>query len=454
MDIILPAVRPQPTQAEFLSAQSRYVGFGGARGGGKSFAIRLKAILLAFNYQGIRMLLIRRTYPELLENHIKPLCMNTLGYAKYKDSDKTLTFIGGSTLKFGYCDNEADALQYQGQEFDVIFIDEATQLTEYQYDCIRACMRGVNKFPKRMYLTCNPGGVGHGWVKRLFVDREYRPDENPDDYTFIKSRVYDNLALMESDPDYVRTLETLPDDLRRAWLDGEWDLFAGQYFSEWRRDKHVLRSAPEIPDHWTRVIAMDYGLDMLAVVWGAFGEDGRGVVYKELCRPDLPVQQAAEALIGACMPDEMNRDGRTVDVYAPPDLWARAKDTGKSVSELFWERGVHFVKADNNRQSGWMNLHDWLRDGDDGVPWLTFSPACPECARCIPLLQYDKRNSLDCATEPHDITHAPDAVRYLVQARPRRAKPLDVRTSAQKELDEYKHRRFSGNRGGVRIINR
>ena len=448
MDIVLPY--PQPKQKEFLSAKTRYVAFGGARGGGKSFAVRLKAVVLALRYPGIRMLLVRRTHPELLENHIKPLCEMTVGYAKYRDTDKTLTFITGSTLKFGYCDAENDVLQYQGQEFDVIFVDEATQLTENQYNWIRACLRGVNDFPKRMYLTCNPGGVGHGWVKRLFVDRDYTADEKPEDYTFIKSRVYDNQALMDSDPDYVRTLETLPPDLRKAWLDGDWDLFAGQYFSEWRRDVHVLDTVPEIPGHWTRVIAMDYGLDMLAVVWAAFDEDGRGIVYKELCRSDLPVQEAADAILDACTAEE--KRGAVADVYAPPDLWARSKDTGKSIDELFWERGVHFIKADNNRVAGWMNLHDWLRKADDGVPFLRFAPNCTECIRCIPLLQYAKNNSLDTATEPHDITHAPDAVRYLVQSRPKPAKEPDKRTHEQRQIDEYKSRVFQNRRGGVRIV--
>lgn len=438
-----------------MLAESRYVGFGGARGGGKSFAVRLKACGLGLHYPGnpgIRMLLVRRTFPELLENHIKPLVALTAGWAKYRDSDKTLTFPGRSVLKFGYCDNDADVTQYQGQEYDVIFMDEATQFTEYQFDCIRACMRGANAFPKRMYLTCNPGGIGHGWVKRLFIDREYRPGEDPDDYTFIRSRVYDNKALLRADPDYLRTLETLPDELRKAWLDGEWDLFAGQYFSEWRRDLHVLDAEPDIPDHWTRVCAMDYGLDMLAAVWAAFDEAGRGIVYRELCAPDLPVAEAAGRMLDACAPRDLNRVGG-LDVYAPPDLWARTKDTGKSIAELFGERGVRFYKADNNRAAGWMNLHDWLRCGEDGVPWLRFAPSCRECARCIPLLQYDKRNSLDCATEPHDITHAPDAVRYLIQSRPRRAKAPDTRTADEKLTEEYKRDRFS-RKSGARILRR
>lgn len=450
MEIILP--RPQPKQREFMAARSRYVGFGGARGGGKSFGVRLKARSLALVYPGIRMLLVRRTYPELMENHIKPLVSDTAGWARYRDSDKSLTFATGAVLKFGYCDSDADVLQYQGQEFDIIFMDEATQFTEYWFDCIRACLRGVNGFPKRMYITCNPGGVGHGWVKRLFVDREYRPGEKPEDYTFVRSRVYDNAALMQADPDYLRTLESLPDDLRKAWLDGEWDLFAGQYFSEWRRDVHVAEDA-QIPDHWVRVCAMDYGLDMLAAVWAAFDEHGHGIVYRELCAPDLPAAEAARAILAASLPSERNARGG-VDVIAPPDLWARAKDTGRSIEEIFRENGVWFSKADNNRVAGWMNLRDWLRVGEDGVPGLRFLSSCRECVRCIPLLQHDKRNSLDCAGDPHDITHAPDAVRYLVQSRPPRAKALDLRSADERMIDDYKRSRFSGNRGGAHVIRR
>lgn len=451
MDIVLP--EPQPKQMEFMKARSLYVGFGGARGGGKSFAVRLKACGLSLNYPGINMLLVRRTYPELLENHIKPLTMQTSGWATYRDSDKTMRFITGSTLKFGYCDTEADVRQYQGQEYDVVFMDEATQFTEYQFSWLKATVRGVNDYPKRMYLTCNPGGVGHGWVKRLFVDREYRQDENPEDYTFIASRVYDNHALMESNPEYVRMLETLPDDLRRAWLDGEWDLFAGQFFTEFRRDVHVIDGTPEIPAHWTRVIAMDYGLDMLAVVWGAFGEDGRGIIYKEYCAPDLPVAEAAEAIRAMCSPEEIGADGRIM-VIAPPDLYSRAKDTGKSIAELFRDRGIWFHKADNNRANGWMNLKSWLRKDDDGVPGLRFAAACRECVRCIPLLQYAKGNSLDCATEPHDITHAPDAVRYLVQSRPRRAKPIDATTPEDRMLSQYKRDRLAPRQTSGRVVRR
>lgn len=221
---------PNPKQAEFFQARSRFVAYGGARGGGKSWAVRQKAMLMALRYPGIRILLLRRSFPELRENHILPLLAQLRGVAEYKETEKAFTFPGGSRLRFGYCDREADVMQYQGQEYDVIFLDEATQFTEFQFQTLTACLRGANPFPKRFYLTCNPGGVGHHWVKRLFVDRDYKEGECSEDYTFIQARVYDNQNLMEHDPGYVQMLKNLPEDLRRAWLDGEWNIFAGQYY--------------------------------------------------------------------------------------------------------------------------------------------------------------------------------------------------------------------------------
>ena len=145
----------------------------------------------------------------------------------------------------------------------MIFMDEATQFTEFQYSTLTACVRGANDFPKRMYLTCNPGGVGHALVKRLFVDRDYRGSEREDDYIFIRARVTDNPALMEKDPEYVDMLKNLPPSLREAWLMGNWDVYAGQFFTEFDRALHVVEPF-EIPSHWRKYVAVDYGLDMLA----------------------------------------------------------------------------------------------------------------------------------------------------------------------------------------------
>ena len=256
-------LRLNERQKLFFMARRRFIGYGGARGGGKTWSVRVKAMLLASRYAGINILIIRRTYPELLQNHILPLQSELNGIARWNDNQKRFIFPNGSNIWFGYCSAERDVLRYQGQEYDIVFIDEATQLTEYQFQTFKGCLRGVSGFPKRMYLTCNPGGVGHAWVKRLFIDRLYHGDERADDYEFIQAKVTDNPVLMERDPEYIRMLESLPYELREAWLNGSWDVFAGQYFSEWDRDVHVVEPF-EPPAWWRRYVTMDYGLDMLA----------------------------------------------------------------------------------------------------------------------------------------------------------------------------------------------
>ena len=183
MDIFIN--EPNEKQKLFLADRHKHIAFGGARGGGKSWAVRTKAVLLALRYSGIKMLIVRRSYPELINNHINILKRETSHSAVYNDRDKILKFINGSTINFMYCDNDGDLDRLQGTEYDVIFIDEATQLTEFQMKSITACVRGVNAFPKRVYYTCNPGGRGHGYIKRIFIDRRFNDGENPDDYSFI-----------------------------------------------------------------------------------------------------------------------------------------------------------------------------------------------------------------------------------------------------------------------------
>lgn len=413
---------PSPKQEEFLLAKTRFVGYGGARGGGKSFAVRLKAKLLALRYPGIRILLMRKSFPELRENHILPLVGELMGVATYKDSDKSFTFPNGSRLRFGYCDNDADVHQYQGQEYDVIFMDEATHFTEYQFSTLTACLRGANDFPKRMYLTCNPGGVGHAWVKRLFIDKDYRGAENPEDYTFIQAKVYDNKALTDSDPGYVAMLDNLPDDLRRAWRDGDWDMFVGQYFTEFRRDLHVVEPF-EIPKSWRRYITLDYGLDMLACYWVALDDRGKAYVYREVYQPDLIISDAAKAIKAATPADE-HISAR----FAPPDLWNRRQDTGRSVAEVFASEGLPLSKASNDRVAGWLDLKEWLHPFNDGAGEdanLKIFSNCGNIIRCLPQLQHDQHNPNDCAGNPHEVTHGPDALRYFVAGRPRpNAKPV------------------------------
>lgn len=214
-NVILELPKPQPKQEMFLKARKKYIGFGGARGGGKSFAVRIKSILLALKHGGIRILIVRRTFPELKRNHIEP--MRKLLYplikekkVKYNQTDKMFRFFNDSIIEFMYCENETDTDRLQGAEYDVIFIDEATQLLEKQIKDIAVCVRGVNNFPKHVYFTCNPGGRGHGYIKRIFIDQKYLSGEKPEEYEFIQSGVRDNKALMKYQPDYISQLEALP----------------------------------------------------------------------------------------------------------------------------------------------------------------------------------------------------------------------------------------------------
>ena len=411
MDFIIPG-NPSERQKEFLTAEGRYIAYGGARGGGKSWAVRVKAALLALRYAGIKILIVRRTYPELRENHILPLMSLLKGIAAYRDIDKSMTFPTGSRIKFGYCDSDRDLLQYQGQEYDVVFIDEATQFQENFFDTIKACVRGANDFPKRIYLTCNPGGVGHAWVKRLFIDREYKDAELPADYAFIKATVYDNPALLDNDPDYIRVLETLPDDVREAWLNGNWDVYAGQYFTEFKRDLHVIEHFI-IPDWWQRYFVMDYGLDMFAGYWVAVDAEGMEYIYREIYKPNL--------IISDMIAEIKAYDDNVYSYYAPPDMWNRRQDTGESVAERALKAGIYFNKVSNDRIMGFMTVKEHLKVFNDkfGEPCakLRIFNNCLNLIRCIPLVQYSDKNPNDVSTEPHEITHSVDALRYFCAAR-------------------------------------
>lgn len=432
--MILNLGKPNPKQLLFLKSKKRKVGFGGSRGGGKSWVVRVKAILLALFYPGIKILIMRRTYADLWNNHVLELrkVLEPAKIATYRDSEKAMIFPNGSRIRFGYCASESDVLQYQGQEYDIIFIDEATQFTEFMYNCLVACNRGANDFPKRIYITCNPGGVGHSWVKRLFIDRDYNEAENPEDYEFIQSKVYDNTVLMEKDPEYVRMLETLPEDMRKAWLDGDWNVFAGQYFREWRDDIHIIDPI-EIPRWWRRYFAMDYGLDMLAGYWIAVDGEGQAYVYREVYQSGLIASEAAQKI------KELTGGEDVEQWLAPPDMWNRRNDTGRSVADIFMAQDIPLTKVDNDRINGWQDVHEWLKPYDTTdivtgetkkAAGLRFFRNCRNVIRCLPMIQYDDHKPNDVAKEPHELTHAPDAIRYFCSGRPFAGKPPETKKHA------------------------
>lgn len=416
---------PNPKQREFFLSRSRYTAYGGARAGGKSWAVRMKALLGALFNPGIRILIMRRTYPELEATMIQPMTGLVFGgvteegkpagplAADYSASLRTFFFTNGSTVRFGHLQNQGSLGEYQGQEFDWIFIDEATHFTEYEFRTLGACLRGPTGHPKRMYLTCNPGGVGHQWVKRLFVAREYDlARENPEDYRFIPATVDDNTALSDEERrDYIAYLDLLPDDIRAAHRYGDWDALAGQYFGEFRRERHVVSPFP-IPDAWPRYRAFDYGLDMFACYWAAVDEEGRIWLYREYCERGLIVSRAAEAMLRLTPPGE-----RISYTVAPPDMWSAQRETGRTVSEIFAGAGIALVKASNARVQGWLILKEYLKLRPDGRPGLLIFDTCETLIRSLPALLHSEANPSDAAAEPHEYTHGPDAVRYLCSYR-------------------------------------
>lgn len=400
--------KPQPKQKEFMMATAKYVAFGGARGGGKSWSVREKAKRLALKWEGIKILIIRKTYTDLRDNHILPLRADLPPeLAPYKETDKAFCFKNGSRIKCSYFANDSDALQYQGQEYDVIFLEEATQFSELVFNVLKACLRGANDFPKRMYLTCNPDGIGFLWVKRLFVNRDYLPGENPDDFMFIQSLVDDNEILMRKNPDYVKQLDSLPEGMKERWRYGSWDVAEGQYFGEFRREIHTCEPFV-IPKEWRRYISIDYGLDMLAAYWIAVDNSMNCYVYKELCQSDLPISAAAEAINGMRTSDE-----NIYCVLAPPDLWNRSQETGKSKALLFEEAGLTLTKSNNDREAGWLAIKELLRQDAEGNSRLHIFKTCVRLIKNLPELLRDPKRPTDTMNEPHDITHSPDALRYF-----------------------------------------
>ena len=429
-------------------ARERFIAYGGSRGGGKSFAVRMKAALAALHYGGIRILILRRSYPELYENHIKRLRALLQGAAVWRETDKSLSLKNGSLIKFGYLDSESDADRYQGQEYDLIFMDEATHFTEYQFRCLSACLRGTNSFPHRMYLTCNPGGVGHSWVKRLFIDRKYEPGENPADYSFIQSLVTDNRALMESQPDYVDQLKALPPKLRDAWLHGRWDVYEGQFFEELRlspdpelcakagitveqaleqrRFTHVIAPLDMNTGErrgWKILRSYDFGYRRPFSL-GYWAVDYDGVLYRILelygCTgtPDEGVKWTPEEQFRRIARLEREhpwlKSRKIADGVADPAIWDSSR--GESIADTAARYGIYFSPGDNHRIPGWMQVHYRLQFDENGYPRMYVFEGCKAFLRTMPLMMYDPARPEDLDTTLED--HCPDEVRYLCMSQP------------------------------------
>ena len=424
---------PEPNEKQkiFLADQHRHVGYGGARGGGKSWAVRVKSVLLCLQWAGIKILIVRKTYKELTNNHIVPL-QNMLpsGVAKYNKTEKVFTFFNGSTIWFGYCNNDSDLDQYQGAEYDIIFFDEATQLKEEWLKKINLAVRQPNGLPKRTYYTCNPGGVSHNYIKRLFIERKYEDAEIPENYNFTQALVTDNKVLMEISPEYKAELEALPPKLRKAWLEGDWDIFEGMFFEEFadrpehyedRRWTHVIKPF-NIPSDWTIYRGLDWGYNKpSAVGWFAVSPDNVVYHFLELytCTktPNEGLKWTPPQLFAEIHRIETEHPwlkGRKILGIADPAIWDA--ETGESIADTAAKHQVYFSKGDHQRIPGWMQCHYRLAFDENGCPMFYVFNTCKHFIRTIPLLLYDEHKVEDVDTDGED--HIADMWRYVLMSRP------------------------------------
>ena len=426
-------------QLSFLRADATEVLFGGAAGGGKSYGQLVDALRYAIRYPRSKQLILRRTYAELDKSLIRvSLGLFPREIYTYNASSHVGKFKNGSIIDFGYCATENDVFQYQSAEYDVIRFDELTHFTEFQYIYLISRLRGTEGYPKQVKSSTNPGGVGHMWVKERFIDPSPPLtvfSAGNTSRVFIPSKIDDNLFLMKGDPDYKKRLLALPENQRRALLHGDWNIFEGQYFPEFSEETHVCDPFP-IPEGWRRYRTVDYGLDRLACLWIAIAPDGDIYVYRELCESGLIISEAAKRI------NAYNGKDKIYATLAPPDLWSRSQETGKSKAILFAEGGVFFTRSSNDRETGWLSIKELLKTDESGHARLHIFKQCREIIRCLPMLQIDPMKPSDTLTEPHAITHAPDALRgfaitFTHPARESAAKPK--RRWSEDMWEDYKN---------------
>ena len=358
--------------------KSQYLFYGGAKGGGKSYLVRAKEVARRMMYPGTTGVIIRKTFPELLANHIRKFFVEH-PYIKqwYKAGEKAIYYPNGSVTDFKYLAATNDVYTYQGIEYDDITLDEATQHEEEVFKILKTSLRSDPSVIKRnpdfkpsFLLTGNPGGIGHGWVKRIFVDRDFNPEETPADYDFIHAKIYDNPIFIKANPQYLKNLEDLPIDLRRAYLDGDWDIFIGQFFTDFRRDIHGIEPFT-ISDSWGKVIAIDWGYSPhpFHVGWYAMDFQGNIFKYRELEGLETPPDELAKKVLDSskhdqniqvCVGDtqmwELNPFSKMPKGEAYSD-----KSIAAIINSIFTPEKLTMLQANKARITGWTNIKTLMK---------------------------------------------------------------------------------------------
>ena len=412
-------------QTDFLAASETDVLYGGAAGGGKSYAMLVDPLRFAHR-AAHRALILRRSMPELREliDKSRELYPKAFPGCKYKEVEKLWNFPSGAKIEFGFLERDADVYRYQGQAYSWIGFDEIThQSTEFSWNYLASRLRTTDpEIIPYMRCTANPGGVGAHWVKKRYIDPS-PPNESfkgSDGLTrkFIPARLDDN-PYLANDGRYEQMLKALPPTQRRQLLEGDWEVAEGAAFTEFDRFVHIVDPF-EIPLHWERLKGIDYGYaSESACVWGAVDKtDGTLIIYRELYRKGLLATELARLITEM----EIN-DPFSVPGVLDTACWNRTGTTGPTVGETLVKAGHKLRRADKNRVAGKIQIHEYLKVQQSGRPKLQIFNTCPNLIRELQSIPLDKSNPEDVDTHAPD--HAYDALRYLIMSRPRIQDPLD-----------------------------
>ncbi len=432
---------PFPKQQLFHGSSAKYRLFGGAAGPGKSKALLMEAVIQATEHPGVNTLLLRRTFAELEQSLLLYFRRDVPRelYTSFNEAKHVVTWRNGSTTRFGYCQAENDVYQYQGSEYLFIGVDELTLFTLRQWQFLTSRNRCPvpGTFPCMAGAT-NPGNIGHAWVKALWIDKQAaagmeNPEQyDPSDYDFIPARVTDN-PIYAGDEHYRKTLNALPSDLRRAFLDGDWDVFAGQYFDRFDVSRHVVRAEEiEWKPWWPRWISIDWGFEHpAAAYWHTSApSSSAGISTRATGTPQPPPNSTVvtyrEFVTHRTAPRDLARelvarsrafDGTTekIDaIYLSPDAFARRTDEAsiaEQMGDVFAAAGLpRPIPADNDRIGGWMLMYQMLEAGE----WI-LTENCIELIRTIPNLVRDMARVED--VEKMDGDDPADAARYGLKSR-------------------------------------
>ena len=453
----------QPTEKQrlFHRAKEDEVLYGGAAGGGKSKAIVMDALLRALRYPGTTAYIFRRTYPELEDTVIREALRSyPEGLGRYSQTRHEWALPNGSVICFRHCQTAADRYRYKGAEIQWLYFDELTSFDAESYEYLKTRLRarralGVTPVVR---AATNPGDIGHGWVRRYFVDdalqaagisgRLNAAMPVPPAFTrtvwsgatgrartyslrFIPSLAAENPHIGE---DYLYQLEQKPKALRDALLYGDWNAFEGQVFTEWRDDpahyqdqrfSHVVAPFP-VPVEWPRYFSFDHGYTRpFSCGWWAIAPDGAAYRYREWygCEKDRPntglrltPREIARGI--AALEREEAADGIPILRVADPAIFdeSRGESVARQMEPQNGQPGVYFHRGDNARLAGKMRLHERLRFDSGGRAGLYVFSTCRDFIRTVPLLPYSLTQPEDVDTAAED--HIYDETRYFCMARP------------------------------------